>query len=125
MRIAELPSGVLESGMSQNMMRENLVGAINEMACLLEVCVDIDQRYDLRIKIRQLFQRMDRVIVASLDEHSLEFGAAIKSLAMLSEDARKAKDDLNRIAGTLNKASDAIGKLEKIVKNIDGVTAIL
>lgn len=111
--------------MSNETIRVNLVNAINEMSKLLEVCNDENQKFELRIKIRELFQRLDRVIVATLDTGTPEFDEAIKSLKALTKKAVEAKKDVNKIAETINRAAEAIGKVEKLVKNVVGILAIL
>lgn len=111
--------------MSNETIRVNLVNAINEMSKLLEVCNDENQKFELRIKIRELFQRLDRVIVATLDSGTPEFDEAIKSLKSLTAKAIEAKQDLDKIAVTITKAAKAIGKVEKLLKNVVGVLAIL
>lgn len=111
--------------MSDETIRKNLVDSINEMTRLLEVCQDSNQQFELRIKIRELFQRLDRVIVATLDSSSQEFKDAIDALQALTKKATEAKDDLNKVAETINKAAEAVGKVEKLVKNVAGVLAIL
>lgn len=105
--------------------RVNLVNAINEMNKLLEVCNDENQKFEIRIKIRELFQRLDRVIVATLDSGTPEFAEAIESLKSLTAKAIEAKQSLDKVAETINKAAEAIGKVEKLVKNVVGVLAIL
>ena len=111
--------------MSNETIRGNLVNAINEMTRLLEVCNDENEKFELRIKIRELFQRLDRVIVATLDSGTPEFAEAVESLKSLTAKAIEAKNDLEKVADTINKASEAIGKVEKLVKNVVGVLAIL
>ncbi len=111
--------------MSNETIRGNLVDAINEMTRLLEVCNDDNQKFDLRIKIRELFQRLDRVIVATLVSGTPEFEEAIESLKSLVAKANEAKQDLEKVNETINKATEAIGKVEKLVKNVVGVLPIL
>lgn len=111
--------------MPVNTIRGNLVDAINEITKLLEVCDDSNQCFEIRIKIRELFQRLDRVIVASLDPTTAEFDEAIKALQSLTKAAIEAKTKLNKVAEVINKAATAIGKVEKLVKNVAGVLAIL
>lgn len=111
--------------MPDNTIRGNLVDAINEMTKLLEVCEDSNQCFEIRIKIRELFQRLDRVIVASLDSTTPEFNEAIKALRSLTKAAADAKSKLDKVTDVLNKAATAIGKVEKLVKNVTGVLAVL
>lgn len=111
--------------MSNETIRENLVNAINEMTRLLEVCNDENEKFELRIKIRELFQRLDRVIVATLDSGTPDFAEAVESLKSLTAKAIEAKSDLEKVTETINKAAEAIGKVEKLVKNVVGVLAIL
>lgn len=110
--------------MSKETIRKNLVDSINEMTHLLEVCQDSNQQFELRIKIRELFQRLDRVIVATLDSSTQEFTDAIDALKALTKKAKRAKNDLGKVAETINKAAEAVEKVEKLVKNIVGVLAI-
>ncbi len=105
--------------------RQNLIDAINEMTRLLEVCNDSNQQFEIRIKIRELFQRLDRVIVAILDSSTPEFTEAIEALKGLTKRAEEAKNDLEKVADTINKAAEAIGKVEKLIANVAGVMAIL
>lgn len=111
--------------MSEETVRKNLVDSINEMTRLLEICEDSNQRFELRIKIRELFQRLDRVIVATLDSSTHEFKDAISALQKLTKKAKEAREDLDKVADAINKAADALGKVEKLVKNVAGVMAIL
>lgn len=107
--------------MANETVRVNLVNAINELTRLLEVCPDTNQQFEIRVRIRELFQRLDRVIVATLDSGTKEFDDAIASLKVLTESAIKAKTDLDQIAVTINNAAEAIQKVEKLVKNVSRV----
>ncbi len=111
--------------MSDETIRKNLVDSINEMTRLLEVCEDSNQKFELRIKIRELFQRLDRVIVAILDSSTQEFKEAIDALQALTKKATEAKSDLDKVAEAINKAAEAVLKVEKLVVNIVGILAIL
>lgn len=111
--------------MAKETVRKNLVDAINELTKLLEVCKDPNERFELRIKIRELFQRLDRVIVATLDSETPEFSEAVESLKALTKKAKEARAHLDKVADTINAAGEAINKVEKLVKNIAGVLAIL
>ncbi|OGB22443.1 MAG: hypothetical protein A3I66_04025 [Burkholderiales bacterium RIFCSPLOWO2_02_FULL_57_36] len=111
--------------MPNQTIRGNLVDAINELNKLLEICPDENQCFEIRIKIRELFQRLDRVIIATLDSSTMEFDEAIKALQALTKEAEKAKTQLDRVAEVINKAAKAVAKVEKLVKNVTGVLAIL
>ena len=111
--------------MSNETIRNGLVDAINEMTQLLEVCEDSNQEFDLRIKIRELFQKLDRVIVTMLDSETIEFIEALKSLKELTKKAKEAKKDLEKVTETIKKAAEAVGKVEKLVKDVSGILAIL
>lgn len=111
--------------MANETVRVHLVNAINELTRLLEVCSDTNQQFEIRIRIRELFQRLDRVIVATLDSGTREFDDAIASLEVLTASAIKAKTDLDQIAVTINNAAEAIQKVEKLVKKVSGVLNIL
>ncbi|MCF6345771.1 MAG: hypothetical protein L3J00_04785 [Thiomicrorhabdus sp.] len=104
--------------------RRNLVDAINEISGLIEVCPDPNQKFELRIKVRELFQRLDRVIVANLDTKTEEFKEAILALKELTKMARKAKKKLDNVAGIINKATDVVAKVEKLVKNVVGLVIV-
>lgn len=111
--------------MTNNTIRGNLVDAINEITILLEVCEDPNQCFEIRIKIRELFHMLDRVIVASLDSTTPEFDEAITALQALTTKATEAKLSLNKVAEVIQKAATAIGKVEKLVKNVAGVLSII
>ena len=111
--------------MSDETIRKSLVDAINEMTRLLEVCVDSNQEFALKIKIRELFQKLDRVIVTALNADTVEFEDALSALQALSIQAKEAKDDLEKVAKTLQKASDAVTKVEKLVIGVVGILAII
>ena len=111
--------------MSDETIRKNLIDAINEMTRLLEACNDPDEKFKIRIKIRELFHELDKVIVATLDSGTDEFNEALKSLKELTKKANEARDDLEKVAEVINKAAEAVGKVEKTVKGVVGVLAIL
>lgn len=111
--------------MSNETIRGNLVDAINELNKLLEVCNNENQKFEIRIKIRELYQRLDRAIVATLDATSTEFAEAITALKLLTGKAIEAKNDIDKVAEVIDNAAEAIGKVEKLVKNVAGVLAIL
>lgn len=111
--------------MANETIRGNIVDAINEMNKLLEVCKDDNQCFEIRIKIRELFQRLDRVIIASLDATTPEFSDAISALKDLTNEAKRAKTKLDKVATVINKAATAIGKVEKLVTNVSGVLKIV
>jgi uncharacterized protein (UPF0147 family) len=110
---------------NEQTIRGNLVDAINELSKLLEVCEDPNQCFEIRIKIRELFQRLDRVIVASLDRTTPEFDEAITALQTLTKAAVEARTKLEKVASVITKAATAVAKVEKLVKNVVGVLAIL
>ncbi|EPJ43582.1 MAG: hypothetical protein OFPII_40740 [Osedax symbiont Rs1] len=107
--------------MSNDTIRKHLIDAINEMSKLLELSTDSNQKFELRIKIRELFHRLDRVIIASLNPATAEFNDAIESLKELTNQAKEAQVNLGKTIGIINKATKAIQKVEKLVKNIAGV----
>jgi uncharacterized protein (UPF0147 family) len=111
--------------MPDNTIRGNIVNAINELNKLLEVCQDPNECFEIRIKIRELFQRLDRVIIASLDSTTPEFDAAIQALQSLTKAATEAKVKLDKVAAVIAKAATAVSKVEILVKNVAGVLAIL
>ena len=111
--------------MSDNTIRGNIVDAINEMTKLLDICEDENQCFEIRIKIKELFQRLDRVIVASLDSTTPDFDDAIKALQSLTKQATDAKASLDKVAAVINKAAIAIGKVEKLVSNVTGAIKFL
>jgi len=105
--------------------RGSLVDAIDAMTRLLAVCEDPNQAFELRIKIRELFQKLDRVIVTSLDSGSEAFEQALIELEQLTTTAIAAKEDLAQVTATLEQATRALTKVEKLVKGVIGVLAIL
>ncbi|CAH1202634.1 conserved hypothetical protein [Candidatus Nitrotoga sp. BS] len=111
--------------MSNETIRGNLVDAINELNKLLETCNDENLKFEIRIKIRELYQRLDRVIVATLDATTTEFADAIDALKSLTAKANKAKQDIDKVAAVINQAAKAISKVEKLITNVAGVLAIL
>ncbi len=111
--------------MSNDTIRKHLIDAINEMSKLLELSTDSNQKFELRIKIRELFHRLDRVIIASLNPATAEFNDAIESLKELTNQAKEAQVNLGKTIGIINKATKAIQKVEKLVKNIAGVMVIV
>ena len=111
--------------MQNETIRKNLVDSINEMTRLLEVCQDSNQQFELRIKIRELFQRLDRVIVATLESNTQDFKDAVEALQVLTKKAKEAKEELNKVEETIDKAAEAVGKLEKLLKNVVGLISIL
>lgn len=104
-----------------DIIRNNLLDAINELTGLLEVCTDADQQFALRIKIRDLSRQLDQVTVAALDGGSPAFIAAIASIQTLTEQAKTAKEDLQRVAETINKAAQVLASIETLVKNAVGL----
>lgn len=109
--------------MSNETLRGNLVDSINKMTRLLEIC-PAHQRFELRAMIRELMQRLDRVLVATLDSATPEFAAAIASLHDLKKKAEHAKADLEEVAATIEQAAVAVDRLEEVVRNVVGVMAI-
>lgn len=63
--------------------------------------------------------------MATLDSTTTEFQNAITALKSLTDIAIEAKRDVDKVAEVINKAAEAIGKVEKLVKNVAGVLAIL
>lgn len=110
---------------STDTIRTQLVDAINTLNHLLEVCDNVNDRFEIRLKIRELFHRLDRVIIASLDPKTTEFDDALMSLKALSTQAKTSKKNLDKVAITIAKAADAINKVEKLVKNVSGVLPII
>ena len=112
--------------MGNETIRINLVDAINEMSRLLEVCEDPNEQFEIRLKIRELFQRLDRIIVTVItDTGTSEFNDAIKALKALTKQAKKAKKNLEKVEATIKKATNAINKVEKLVTGVAGVLPIL
>ena len=48
------------------------------------------------------------------------FKDALKSLQGLTQQTKKAKQDVEKVAGTIQKAADAIAKVENLVTNVAG-----
>ncbi len=111
--------------MSNQTIRLGLVDAINQLMRLADACDDANQVFELNIKIRELFQRLDRVIVAELESSSVAFDEALIALDKLTASAKEAMDDTNKVAATIAKANDAIAKVEKVVTGVMGILAIL
>lgn len=111
--------------MSNETVRGNLVDSINEMTKVLDLCQDSNECFEIKLKIRKLFQLLDRVIIATLDSTTDEFDQAIKSLQSLTLTAKAAQVDLDKVADMIKKSATAIGKVEKLVVNVAGVLAIL
>jgi hypothetical protein len=110
--------------MSDETVRGNIVNAINALTHLLEFCADSNQQFEIRVRIRELFCHLDRLIVAVLDSGTREFADTIASLQALTETAIKAKDELDTVTETLKKASEAVGRVEMLVRNVSGVLKI-
>ena len=111
--------------MSNETIRQGLVDAINEIARLLEHCDDPNLAFELKIKKMELFHELDLVIVTTLTAGTADFNHALASLTELTAAAKAAKDDVNKIAVTINKAAEAVGRVAKLVKGVVGVLAIL
>lgn len=111
--------------MSSKTIRSSLIDAINEMTQLLENSDDANQRFEIRIKIRELYHRLDRVIISSLEPGTDSFKAAIEALNELTKQAKAAKKDIEKIPDTIKSATKAIKKVEKLVKGVTGVLTIL
>jgi len=111
--------------MSNTTIRTGLIDAINQLMRLSDVCSDPNQSFELGIKIRELFQKLDRVIVTTLTDTTPEFEQALVALDQLTIQATEALDDATKIAATINKAGEVVGKVEKLVVGVAGVLAIL
>lgn len=107
--------------MADETIRNNLVNAINDMTRLLETSISDDQRFELRLKIRELFRRLDQVVVATLESGTPEFDDALASIKSLSRTSREAKEDLGKLEEVLTRATETVAKVEKLVKNVVGV----
>lgn len=104
--------------LNEEPLREELVNSIGEMSALLEVCENPAEKFELRRQVRELFQVLDTVTIESLDSTSPEFREALTSLKSLTSEAKEAKSDLDRIVCATDKAAKALGKLEKLGKNV-------
>lgn len=111
--------------MSNDTIRNGLIDAINEMTRLLEHCDDPNQAFELRIKIRELFHQLDRVIVATLDAATPQFNEALTTLNELTASARKSRQNIDNVSATITKAAETVAKVEKVIKGVVGVLAIL
>lgn len=104
--------------MSNEVIRKKLIESINEITELLEACDDSSQEFELRMKLRTLFQQLNAITLVTLDAKSTEFNEAVASLNKLTESANEAKKDLGKVAQTLNKADKVVGKIEKLIKSV-------
>ena len=111
--------------MATRTVRSSLIDAINEMTQLLENTEDANQQFEVRLKIRELYHRLDRVIITSLVPGSNDFKQALDALTELTKQAKTAKKDLDKIPDTIKSATKAIKKVEKLVKGVSGVLKIL
>jgi len=111
--------------MSNKTIRAGLIDALNQLMRLADGCSDPNQAFELNIKIRELFQKLDRVIVARLESNTPEFEQALVSLDELTKQATVALDDASKVAATIAKAAEAVGKIEKLVVGVAGILAIL
>ncbi len=111
--------------MPRETIRKNLVDAINELTRLLEACDDTNRQFELRIKIRELFQQLDRVIVAILESGTPQFNDAVEALKTLTKEAKSAKAKIEMVGKVIDKAADAVKKVEKLIVGVKGVLPIL
>lgn len=111
--------------MASKTVRSSLIDAINEMTQLLEKSDDLNQKFEIRLKIRELYHRLDRVIISTLESGSNDFEAAIEALDELTKQAKSAKKSIDKIPETIKSASKAIKKVEKLVKGVAGVLKIV
>ena len=86
---------------------------------------DANQQFEVRLKIRELYHRLDRVIISTLVSGSDDFKAAIEALDDLTKQAKAAKKEIDKIPETIKSATKAIKKVEKLVKGVTGVLKIL
>lgn len=111
--------------MPNNTIRVGLIDSINQLMRLADVYGDPNQVFELNIKIRELFHKLDRVIVSTLERTSPEFEDALTTLDAPTVQAQEAMDDASRVAATISKAADAVAKVEKLVIGVVGILAIL
>ena len=107
--------------------RGNLIDAINELSKLLDVTQDPNEQFEIRIKLRELYQRLDRVVVADLSSvtTTVKFRAAIDALKALTEAAKEAQRDVAKVSKAIRKAASAVGKVEKLVSNVAGTLPLI
>lgn len=87
------------------------------MTQLLEVCEDPDREFELRKKIGDLHQKQDQLVLAHLSSETQKFKDSVAGLEELAAEAQAAKKDLDKVAVVIAKASKAVGRLEKLMKN--------
>jgi predicted metal-dependent hydrolase len=111
--------------MATETLTENLAKSINEITRLIYLTEDENKKFELKIKKMELFQQLDRVIIAELSNESEAFKEALSAIKELTQKAMEAKKDLSKIRDTIEKAAKAISKIEKLIKNIAGVLKII
>lgn len=111
--------------MASKTVRSSLIDAINEMTQLLEKADDANQQFEIRLKIRELYHKLDRVIISTLTYGSDDFIAAIEAIDELTKQAKSAKKSIDKIPETIKSANKAIKKVEKLVKGVVGVLKIV
>jgi len=104
--------------------RVGLIDAIDQMMRLSDVCDDPNQKFEINLKVRALYQMLDRVIVTTLQTTDADFEQALLALDELTQQAISATASVTMVAETITKAADAIGKIEKLVAGVVGILAI-
>lgn len=97
-------------------LRKNLVDTINELNKLLHEAISEEEKNQIRKKRRLYFTLLEEVIDQEIPASTDGFDDAIAALQDATKKAKEAKNDLSKVAGTIQKVADAAKQVEKIVK---------
>jgi len=96
-------------------LRHSIVDTINELQPLLAAGLPQEQEVQVRVRLDGLYLQLEEVLRQSIVPDGVAFSDAISVLEAATEQAEAALKDLSEVAELIEKLSDAIAKVDKII----------
>jgi len=97
-------------------LRESVVNTINELHPLINGAISEEDKKSIRTRLTVLYAQLEGIIAQTIPNTTEGFDEAIKALENTTEEARNARNDMDKIASVIEKATDAVNKIENIIK---------
>ncbi|MDH5324922.1 MAG: hypothetical protein OEZ68_16110 [Gammaproteobacteria bacterium] len=99
-----------------NALRQSLIDAIDQLHPLLNTNIPEHEKNQIREKAQILYDMLETVVEKEREIINRNFETAIIALEGAANSAKKSKKDVEKIADTIKKTSQAIAVLEKLLK---------
>jgi len=97
-------------------LRENVVNTINELHPLINANISQEEKNAVRSRLTVLYAQLEGIITQTIPNTTSGFDEAISALESATKAASEARKDINKIISAIDKTTDAVNKIEKVIK---------